>query len=65
MDPRLDEPSMVWYLLRTYLLHPLRPALERLGGEPRGEDDRSLAPREQRRAEADETALAESTLAVS
>ena len=64
MDPRLDEPSMVWYLLRTYLLHPLRPGIELLRGEGRPEDG-ELAPREQRRAEANETALAESTLAVS
>ncbi|PRQ09482.1 fatty acid desaturase family protein [Enhygromyxa salina] len=64
MDPRLDERSMVWYLLRTYLLRPLRPAIEGHGPIPSG-DDRSLAPRAQRRAEADDTALAESTLAVS
>ena len=62
MDPSLDEPSMVWYLLRTYLLHPLRPAIRQLRDGAVAED---LASRAERRAEADETALAESTLAVS
>lgn len=61
MDPSLDEPSMVWYLLRTYLLHPARPVVKALR-------DRELAPdlasRADRRAAADDTALAESTLAV-
>ncbi|MFO7567239.1 MAG: fatty acid desaturase [Enhygromyxa sp.] len=64
MDPRLDEPSMIFYLMRTYLLRwgrpeplDLREAAVQLGGE--GE----LQPRAQRRAEADASALAESTLA--
>ncbi|PRQ05447.1 Fatty acid desaturase [Enhygromyxa salina] len=62
MDPRLDEPSMVGYLLRTYLLRLRRPAVE-----PWRESglDETLASRERRRAEADASALAESTLVMS
>jgi beta-carotene hydroxylase len=60
MDPRLDEPSMVAYLLRTYLLRVRRPepaALRDPGA------DEQLASRAQRRADADASALAESSLA--
>jgi fatty acid desaturase len=61
MDPRLDERSMVWYLLRTYVLHLARPPMPALRDPTR---DDGLESREQRRAEADEAALVESTLAV-
>lgn len=61
MDPRLDERSMVWYLLRTYLLNLVRPPVPELRDR---EADEGLASREARRAEADESALVESTLAV-
>lgn len=57
MDPRLDEPSMVVYLLRTYVLRLGRPSLGELGG---GSGAGELASRAQRRAEADEAALSES-----
>ncbi|NVB41144.1 fatty acid desaturase [Pseudenhygromyxa sp. WMMC2535] len=76
MDPRLDEPSMVAYLLRTYLSNWRRPGdLELHDREPAAVTDtdanadanadadtagRALAPRERRRAEADACALAES-----
>lgn len=60
MDPRLDEPSMLAYLLRTYLLRLRRPAPLEL--HERGIDDQ-LATRAQRRAEADASARAESSLA--
>lgn len=59
MDPRLDEPSMVVYLLRTYLLRPRRPSNAGLR-EREPEADVELAPRAHRRAEADASALAES-----
>ncbi len=60
-DPRLDEPSMIAYLLRTYLLHPLRPApleLTRASSTPVAPE--ALAPRSERRDEADASAMAES-----
>jgi len=60
MDPRLDEPSMIGYLLRTYLLRWRRPESVELRDQSSGAE---LGTRAQRRAEADATALAESTLA--
>ncbi len=57
-DPRLDEPSMVAYLLRTYVLHWLRPARLDLSGAEAGS---GLTSREHRRAEANDSAMAEST----
>jgi beta-carotene hydroxylase len=61
-DPRLDEPSMVGYLLRTYLLHWRRPEPLVLtpAHAPAIATAHELAPREHRRAEADDVALAES-----
>lgn len=61
MDPRLDEPSMIGYLLRTYVLHLRRPPVAELLER---DADGSLDTRAARRAEADDAALAESTLAV-
>lgn len=59
-DPRLDEPSMIVYLVRTYLLHWQRPApldirvpAQAIVHPP------ALASRATRRAEADDAALAE------
>lgn len=60
MDPRLDEPSMIVYLLRTYLLRLARPEPLDLRASSAGGE---LETRAERRAEADATALAESTLA--
>ncbi len=60
-DPRLDEPSMIAYLTRTYLLRWRRPEPLEIVGAERGVG-KDLAPREQRRAAADASALAESTL---
>lgn len=64
MDARLDEPSMVGYLLRTYLLRLRRPdALDLDEANTRAQtlrDDVELEARAVRRAAADETALAES-----
>jgi fatty acid desaturase len=59
-DPRLDEPSMIAYLVRTYLLHGSRPApldirvpAQAIVHPP------TLASRATLRAEADDAALAE------
>lgn len=58
-DVVLDERSMIAYLTRTYLLHWRRPGpLDRSTAAERAALD--LAPREHRRAEADDSALAES-----
>ena len=61
MEPSLDEPSMIGYLLRTYLLRLARPARAVLADVGVNED---LGSRAQRRAEADENARVESTLAL-
>jgi fatty acid desaturase len=57
IDPSLDEPSMIGYLLRTYFFHLFRPAAERpassLDAAPRELALPALAPREVRRAEAE------------
>jgi fatty acid desaturase len=53
IDPALDEKSMVWYLLRTYLLHPLRPRERDVAAAERVAPVLELAPREVRRAEAE------------
>jgi fatty acid desaturase len=52
IDPSLDEPSMVLYLLRTYLLRPLRPAKRDVAAAERAKAS-DLAPRSVRRAEAE------------
>jgi fatty acid desaturase len=51
IDPSLDEPSMVKYLLRTYLFTPARPGLRRVAEAERRADPIALLPRELRRAE--------------
>jgi len=54
IDPSLDEPSMVRYLIRTYLLRPLRPAsLDVARAEARAEQ-LQLESREARRTAAAE-----------
>ncbi len=50
--PSLDEPSMVRYLLRTYLLHPKRPALTEGKAIESSAPELELGSREVRRAEA-------------
>ena len=52
MDPTLDEPSMLWYLARTYLLRFSRPA-KRVGNE-----HEDMAARLTRKAAAEADALA-------
>src|SRR6185369_5796229 len=53
IDPSLDEPSMVKYLLRTYLLNVRRPATRDVATAEREAASIELAPREVRRAEAE------------
>lgn len=53
VDPSLDEPSMVLYLLRTYLLHLFRPAARDVAAAEREAGAIALASREVRRAEAE------------
>ncbi|MFT3773115.1 MAG: fatty acid desaturase [Minicystis sp.] len=53
IDPSLDEPSMVLYLLRTYLIHPLRPAARDVAEAEKNAGTIELASREVRRAEAE------------
>jgi fatty acid desaturase len=52
MDPTLDEPSMLWYLARTYLFRIKRPA-KRVGNE-----HEDIAARLTRKAAAEADALA-------
>jgi fatty acid desaturase len=56
-DPRLNEPSMVLYLLRTFFFNFRRPEQADLAAAERGKSV-DLAPREERRAEAEAEALA-------
>ncbi len=56
IDPSLDEPSMVGYLLRTYLLRWRRPAPKDVAAAERVAPGLELAPRETRAAEAAEAA---------
>ena len=53
MDPALDEPSMLGYLLRTYLLHAGRPERRDLTAAERAAPPSDLASRALRRAEAE------------
>lgn len=69
IHPSLDEPSMTWYLLRTFVLRVRRPeprdvaaverASERRGAEGTVVPAALLAAREQRRAEAEAASLRE------
>ena len=56
IEPRLDEPSMVLYLLRTFLLRPLRPVMRMRDGS----EAEQLA-RAERRAAAEKQAAREQT----
>jgi fatty acid desaturase len=53
IDARLDEPSMVLYLLRTYLFTRRRPAAGDVAAAEQRREAIELAPREVRRAEAE------------
>ncbi len=53
IDPSLNERSMVWYLARTYLLRPRRPATRDVAKAEQTATPLALAPREMRRAEAE------------
>lgn len=58
-DPRLNERSMVVYLLRTFLFNFRRPDLGAVAAAERdAQAVADLAPREERRAEAEAEALA-------
>ena len=57
MDPSLDEPSMVLYLLRTFFFNFRRPEDRDLAAAERDAERSDLPPREDRRAEADAEAL--------
>lgn len=57
-DPRLNEPSMVLYLLRTYLFNLARPAPLQVARADGRAGSGDLAPRDVRRAEAEAEALA-------
>jgi fatty acid desaturase len=51
IDASLDEPSMVRYLLRTYVFTPARPKLARVADAERRAPPLELLPRALRRAE--------------
>jgi fatty acid desaturase len=53
IDPSLDEPSMIGYLLRTYLWNPRRPGRRDVAAAELSASSIALAPREVRRAEAE------------
>jgi fatty acid desaturase len=56
IDPSLDEPSMVAYLLRTYVFHWHRPAPKDVGAAERAAAAANLAPRGERLAQAEAAA---------
>jgi len=56
IDPSLDEPSMVGYLLRTYALNWSRPTPKDVGAAERAATRSELAPRSERRAQAEAAA---------
>lgn len=59
MHPSLDEPSMVLYLLKTYVLRFVRPPMQDLAAVERVAPSSDLASREARIAEAEVDALRE------
>ena len=58
IDPSLDEPSMSWYLARTYLLRYSRPKARDVASAERVVAPVALDSREARRAQAESDALA-------
>jgi fatty acid desaturase len=59
IDASLDEPSMVLYLLRTYVLHLFRPAKRDVAAAERAAAKSELASRELRKAQAEASERAE------
>ena len=59
IDPSLDEPSMVLYLLRRYALAFMRPEPRDVAAAERVAAPTKLAPRKTRRAEAEQAAAVE------
>jgi fatty acid desaturase len=59
IDPSLDEPSMIRYLLRRYLIELVRPPVRDVAAAERRVAPTRLAPRAVRRAEAEQAAAAE------
>lgn len=55
-DPSLDEPSMVWYLLKTFVFRFSRPEVKDVAAAERNAAPTDLAPRPQRLAEAEAAA---------
>lgn len=64
IDPRLNEPSMTWYLIRTYILHWRRPStiegkhIEQVAESQAGLSASDLKSRAERRAEAEAASAA-------
>jgi len=59
MHPSLDEPSMVWYLLKTYLFNLRRPSpIPALAEKEHAAPPVDIGSRQQRLARAEETAAA-------
>jgi fatty acid desaturase len=63
IDPSLDEKSMTWYLLRTYVLRLSRPAQKDVAAAERAATATPLASRDARRAEALSQAAASASAA--
>ena len=57
-DPSLNEPSMVRYLLRTFVFHVRRPELRDVAQAEAGAEQIELAARSVRQAEAEAEAIA-------
>lgn len=59
IHPSLDEPSMLWYLVRTYLLQLRRPSVVDLAEREHLVGSGDLASRSERRDAAEEASIAE------
>jgi fatty acid desaturase len=60
IDPTLDEPSMTWYLLRTFVFRVRRPPQRDVAAAERTARERiDLGSREERRAAAEASSLSE------
>jgi hypothetical protein len=59
IDPRLDEPSMVLYLLRTFVFRVSPPAALGAAEAPAPSSNRELASRDVRKEQAEADALAD------
>lgn len=63
IHPSLDEKSMVWYLFRTYVLNPARPARLDVAAAEKKAKALDLEARAQRRKRAEEASRAEQNAA--